>query len=325
MPASITHAYFAQDLYNSFDSAKKQLLSPFLKKLMMFAQGSDPLMFYHILSLKSGKSVRLLQKMLHNTDTQRFFIHLITYIKENHYEKNPEILAYLYGSITHYVLDSTIHPFVIYQTGFFDKTKKETYKYNNQHAIMESYLDMYMVQKRTGQNPYTFSMKEFLFEKPIFSEPLKNTINHAYLKTYHLENMATIYQRSFQEMAIFLQLFRYDSFGIKKFFYQTFDIFTPKKCFKMKALSYHVSLKENEIFLNNEHHTWCYPSKKSLQSRESFDELYQKALTDCQNIIQKLDQYFNGENICLTSVFTNKSYISGLDCKLDLNFKYFKY
>lgn len=324
MPASITHGYFALDLYNSFNHSKKEFLKPTIKKMMMFAQGSDPLMFYHILSLKSGKNVRKLQKMLHNNKTQEFFIQLTTYIKKNHYENNPEVMAYLYGSISHYVLDSTIHPFVIYQTGYFDKANKATYKYNNAHAIMEAFLDMYMVKTRTKQNPYSFNIIDFYYEKSNFSKQLKEVINHVHLKTYNLKNMSKIYEHSFQEMAIFLRLFRYDPFGIKKFFYQTIDKITPKKCFRMEALSYHTPLDKNHAYLNNEHDLWCYPSNKSIKSNESFEELYQKSLSTCITIIQKLDQYFQGKEISLTSIFENKSYISGLECNSNLNFQYFK-
>ena len=49
-------------------------------------------------------------------------------------------MAYLYGMLSHYVLDSTVHPFIIYKTGNFNKKNKETYKYNHLHNEMESYI-----------------------------------------------------------------------------------------------------------------------------------------------------------------------------------------
>lgn len=325
MPASITHTYFALDLLDTFSEQRKRFLKPVLFQYKMFAQGTDPFMFYHILSPKPGKNVRRLQKFLHKADTQDFFITLIRIIKENNYQKNPEIMAFLYGQISHYILDSTIHPYVIYHTGFFNKYDKRTYKYNNIHAFMESFLDMDMVKRRTHQNPYTFRFDDFIFRKKTFSKQLTYLINSTYQEVYHLNNIGRIYEQSLKDMALFLRLFRYDPWGVKKFGYRLIDTFTTQRCFRFEALSYHVSLKDRYQFLNSKHQEWCYPSDDSIKSTESFIDLYLKAFAQAKKIIQQVDSYLAGEEIVLTDIFDNTSYISGLDCKLGLNFQYFKY
>ena len=58
-------------------------------------------------------------------------------------------MVFLYGFICHYVLDSNVHPFVFYKTGLFDKKDKNSYKYNNLHAFMETYFDNYMIKEKT--------------------------------------------------------------------------------------------------------------------------------------------------------------------------------
>lgn len=39
--------------------------------------------------------------------------------------QNPQVLAYLYGSLCHYVLDSTIHPFIYYYGGKYEHLIKK--------------------------------------------------------------------------------------------------------------------------------------------------------------------------------------------------------
>ena len=41
------------------------------------------------------------------------------------------VVWFLVGTICHFVLDSTLHPYIIYKTGMMDKKKSSTYKYNN--------------------------------------------------------------------------------------------------------------------------------------------------------------------------------------------------
>ena len=40
----------------------------------------------------------------------------INYINEMNYYYNEQVMAYLYGQICHFVLDSTVHPYIIYHT-----------------------------------------------------------------------------------------------------------------------------------------------------------------------------------------------------------------
>ena len=292
MPATITHGYFALDLYNKLPYQEKKLLEPFLTKFKMFAQGSDSLMFDFLPASRGKKSGKKLQGFLHKTDTRKFFINLITIIKERNLDQNPEILSYLYGCIAHYCLDSTVHPFVVFSTGFVKKGQKETYKYNNMHAIMEVFIDMDMVAKRTGENPYQFKFHSFLFDLSPFSKELKQVIDSVYLKTYGLKNMGKIYQRSFKEMALCLRIFRYDQTGFKRICYRILNSFTPKSFFRIDALSYHVSLDRYKPLLNDDHQEWVHPARKELKSTESFQDLYEKALELAIHIIQKVHLYY---------------------------------
>ena len=71
MPATITHAYFAEDLLKILNKNTKESIKDKKRELMMFAQSTDPLMFY-LVSPISGKKIRNLQHIAH-TEKQMSF------------------------------------------------------------------------------------------------------------------------------------------------------------------------------------------------------------------------------------------------------------
>ena len=76
MPSTVTHAYFANDVYDNLPIGLKKLLMDDKKKLRMFAQSTDPFIFYKLLSRKD-KKIRNFQKYFHENKSQEFFINLI--------------------------------------------------------------------------------------------------------------------------------------------------------------------------------------------------------------------------------------------------------
>ncbi len=320
MPATITHAFFAQDVYYLLESSIQQKIKS-EKQFVMFAQNTDPLMFYHILSFKKGKNIRSLQSTSHQEKTLLLFKNIIYYMKENKYYYDASTLTFLYGFLTHYVLDSTIHPFIFYKTGNFDKKRKETYKYNGLHAYMETYIDYYLLEKKKA--PLDFS---FCFDFTPFSKELTNTINYSFENTFHEKNMAKKYYQSLKEMKLFLTLFRKDTFGIKKRLYSMIDCFTPKRIFSFQTLSYHLDSYEKYDFLNKRHKTWVYPVDKERKSTKDFDQLYQEAILKAKNIIEQLHYYFFlNKTIHLESLLGNNSYVTGINCISKKTQKYFEF
>ena len=181
MPATITHAYFAQDVFEILPNKFKETLD--CGRLRMFGQSMDSLMFYNLLSIIPGKKIRMFQKQFHRNQTQEFFINLLKYIKESE-KKDKDTLSFLYGFITHYALDSTIHPYIFYKTGYFDKSKPNSYKYNNIHTFMETFIDNDMIRRRYKTNPYKFNFSKFCFDIKPFSNNLNQTINYTFYNTF---------------------------------------------------------------------------------------------------------------------------------------------
>ena len=323
MPATAVHAYFAQDLNDILPKEIKNKLD--VDRLKTFGQSTDSLMFYNLFSILPGKNIRDFQKYFHTNKTQEFFINLINYIKENDYTEDIDVSSFLVGAICHYVLDSTVHPYIYYKTGYFNKNDKSTYKYNNVHTFMETFLDNDMIKRRESINPYKFNISKFSFDTSKFSNELNDTIKYTFKETFDVDNMDKIYYKSLKQMRNSIFIFRQDRYGIKKFFYKLADTFTSKRVFRFEAISYHYPLNDRHNFLNENHKLWHNPCDYSLTSEESFLDLYLRALKLAKVMICASFDYINGKDIELEKVFINKSYITGLDCELDKELKYFEF
>lgn len=323
MPATITHAYFTKDVFDILPSNIKNKID--CSRIKMFGQSMDSLMFYNLFSIFSGKKIRKFCGEFHRTKTQEYFINLINHIKDTKLADDMDVCSFLAGMICHYVLDSTVHPYIIYKTGVFDKMKKNTYKYNHVHEFMKIFIDNDMVKRREKANPYKFRLDKFCFNTREFSDNLNTVIDESFKKTFNIDNMSKIFYKSLKQMKTSLFLFRRDPLGIKKNIYKVVDTFTPKNVFRFEAISYHYPLDDKHNYLNSNHTLWRNPTSYNMTSTESFVELYVKAIKAAKVMICASFDYIKGKNIELEKIFTNISYITGLDCELNKELKYFEF
>lgn len=322
MPATATHAFFAKDIYDILPDSMRNKLD--LNRCKMFGQSVDSLMFYNLFSILPGKDIRKFQYHFHNYNTQGFFINLLKYIKENNVD-DIDTNSFLFGFICHFVLDSTLHPYIIYKTGKFDKNNPRTYKYNNIHAFMESFIDMDMINKRMKTNPYKFNVSNFCFDLRPFSNDLCKAIDYAFYNTYGLKNMSQVYYKSLKQMRMSINVFRRDSYGIKKFIYKLADSFTADNTYRFEAISYHVPLDDRHNYLNMDNKLWRHPINYDDTSCESFIDLYLKAINAGKVMYCASCDYLNGKSIDLTKIFPDIKYTTGLECSNDSELKYFAF
>ena len=59
MPASVTHAYFASDVYDTLPASIKNVLS--VPRLRMFGQSTDSFIFYRLFSFKNNIAERTIK------------------------------------------------------------------------------------------------------------------------------------------------------------------------------------------------------------------------------------------------------------------------
>ena len=325
MPSTVTHSYFMLDIYEKLPIQRRYFLKNCIDKMCLFAQSTDPFNFYLSKNIRKSKKVRSFSSYFHSHKCGEYLITLINYIKYNYHTKNPEVMAFLYGMISHYILDSKTHPFICYNTGLFDKDKKETYKYNNLHHIHENLIDQYFIKIKEKCKPYLSKSyyKIFNFEKP--SKELIEVINFSFKETFGIDDYYKKWKKSVENMKICFKYLRHDRFNIKNKVYNIIDKITSKKAFKLSFLSYHYTNK-NINFLNTNHEKWNFPTDNRKKYTSSFINIYLDALNNAISIIKEVDNYiYRNKKVNLKKLLKNNSYGTGIDLSKNQNMKYFKF
>lgn len=320
MAGTITHAYFADDLYQKFDYNIQNNLIEYKENLKTYSQGHD--IFFFTTNIHNYKTKKI-GNYMHRHNTKDFFKNMILYIKNNNLENNYEIISFLYGNIYHYCLDSTVHPYIIYKAGIFNKKKKETYKYNSKHNEIESYIDAYFINKNEHIEPNKYKLK---FNTKV-SKELKKMVDEVYKKTYNFNHMSLYLKQGLFNMKISYGILKYDPHKIKKKLYTKLDKITKENSKKFAHNSYAYELNNNDYYLNLKHKTWNHPRYKDEKHDESFVDLYNEALEKALVIIKGVNDflYNNKDEKILDKLFLNLSYYSGKDCNDKAKNKYFEF
>ncbi len=325
MPSIIVHHLFANNIYNEINNKNNNLeKSKLIYKT--FAQSHDYLYYFKNLNTKYSKEINELGHIAHREKTQTYFINLISYIKDNNLEKDSDIIAYLYGSLTHYILDANCHPFIFYKTGTYNKKNCETEKYHGEHTHIEKELDAYYFQKYYQKKYKYCNVSKDIIKKPIFSEELIKAINYTYETTYNEKNIGQVYIQSLKVAKFIYTIIINDRFGWKRKLYSLIDKVTKKKFGNLASYSTHID-NPNLNFLNLNHQTWNHPCFKEKTYNYSFDDLIKISHDECLNIINEIEKvlYQNQNLNSLYKIIPNKSYLTGLPLEENKKMRYFEY
>ena len=328
MPSTMTHCYFAEDIYDKINNNSRKRINGQTSKLLTFSMGTDPFMFYHFFIGKKNKEIANIQKIVHTEKTNEYFYNIITYIIENDLTKDKEVISFLYGMICHYFLDKNIHPFVYYKSGIFDKNNNSTYKYNTLHHKIEYAIDIYMIKKREKEYYSSFKFYDKIFNVWKLSNKLSKLINNVFSQTYEIENASKTYIKSIKYMYWFNRLFNYDKYGIKRKIYTLIDNITGPKHLKITVLSYYNSDDNISNYLNLKKEKWNHPGNLTEVYNYSFIDLYNISLKECTECINDLniilDRKQMDKNI-FNKHFKDLSYVSNKKWNKNIELKYFEF
>lgn len=312
MPLITTHNYFSKDVLNKCKSTFRKKFNTKENIYELFAQGFDLFRFYEFFHIKKLN----LPDYFHENNTDLFFLNYIKIMKERDLRNNPEILAALYGHLTHYILDSNCHPFIVYKTGIYDPSIKETIKYNGKHTNMEMQIDAYLYEKRNKMKFKNFQIHKKLITREKFSKDLLDLLNSTYQQTFNFKNGGYKYQKGRNIMYYSYKILIEDKTGIKKKIYKIVDKLTRKKEGVYEYYNSNISKIDENIF-NKENKTWYNPWFDNIKHQDSFFELYDKALNECVILFEKTDLFINNkisENE-YKKYLKDYSYVTGLSWK----------
>lgn len=140
MPSHYAHYRFGTQVIRHLPPEAKRSVRLFRSLYDVGLHGPD-IFFYHNIIFKDN--IVALGKKYHGLTGEDFFTPICKHLR---LEPNEAALAYLYGLLTHYCLDNTVHPFVLEKTA------------DGQigHTELETEFDRFLLQKDGKPHPNTF-------------------------------------------------------------------------------------------------------------------------------------------------------------------------
>lgn len=125
MPAGYAHYIFGQKVLAMLDEQHQNIINNHIELYNIGIHGPDILFYYHALS---DHPIKKMGSILHQKEAFEFFSNAKNVIKKHHEE---DYIAYIYGFITHFVLDHACH-------GYISQMEQQ---YQMTHSEIESELD----------------------------------------------------------------------------------------------------------------------------------------------------------------------------------------
>ncbi len=285
MPATYTHHIFTEDVFKVINPDIKTKLESSIDIYKLFGKSFD--IFYF-----TGTNIGYLG---HHKNINLYFKNIINYIKENNLENDSQVLAYLYGSICHYILDSTIHPYIFYKTGKFNRQDKKTYKYRGLHNYYEYMIDAIFYLNRNKKPIYKTNLTKEIFTKYEFSSNLDNTINKVFYETHNVKNASKILKKGIRYFKFMMRYAMEVHTWFKYYLYKIIDKLHIFKDKKLTCCSYYIRNIDISV-LNVEHKKWCYPVDNKTSYHYSMIDLYDLCIEKARKLINLIDEAINSND-----------------------------
>jgi hypothetical protein len=146
MPAGYAHYIFGEKVLDSLDDQYKQLINQHIDLYHIGIHGPDILFYYKTLT---KNNIKHQGSLMHQNNAYDFFKEAKLII--NNSSDKDSSLCYIYGFITHFVLDHSCHPYIRLQ-------EKEL---NMTHSEIESELDRKLLVNQ-GLNPISTSLTKHI-------------------------------------------------------------------------------------------------------------------------------------------------------------------
>ncbi len=289
MPAYKTHAIHGELILPEID--KKVDINK--EDLKTFCFGPDTLIAtdYKIFSYQ------------HSHNVKEYFEAIMRYIKEHKLQDNPEVMAFLYGQLDHYILDIICHPMIYYMTAAKPKDHKMDY-----HALVEMWIDDYIMEKY-GKKEMFYFHKWYLKDKD-----LRDLINQVYREVYNRNHESIRYSAGITLMNLLDSLARTNAIGIAPLIMNGINI---------GDLTFG-DLERIKPYLNLDHKTWTHPITGELLTT-SFDDLFNKASEVSLETIHDANAHIYGDKPLSNQFITNDcTYNTGLPCSEKTEFAFVK-
>lgn len=316
MPGFVTHYLFG---VNSYKSLKNNNLKDIIKNnRRVFGLGlQGPDLFFYFIPATVGMKVNI-GNIMHKEKTNDFFHEMIKYVSEIHSETDYEIAcAYIHGFMGHYLLDTSMHPYVYGRVG--TSTSQKTM---GKHYGLETDIDRELLwhYKHMRQADFSHSEKISLtsYEMNVIAKLLHKTIYRTYHKDISVKLIKYAIVSFYMECVMLSDSTELKYKAINGFEHHVFgyDILSPLLI---------NDIPHTDDPCNEQHKEWHNPWDDTHSDNASVYDIFKKAgerYTQYMNIMQTaLDSSYHlldDNSSEILDKLENKSYTSGLDCSVIL-------
>lgn len=311
MPGPKTHEIFYRQLKAHLP---KEMLAalPNYDAYALYGQGHDLLIYQDWWKL--WQLDRHIQEslLLQENSFQEFVFQFLREAEKRNALSKEQIRLFIGpGYISHHMLDSYLHPLIIYYSGDHVREKKNvTWK----HGIIENLLDAYLMRHFEGIDYQTYPVyQDFSFPKARLDSDLFQLLTNTLYSVYGIVNGGRKFERALLQMKQLIRTLKYDPSGLKRVFFNSLDFFAKGSA----SFSYHVQADDMEEYLNCNHQQWKNPKCPELICSKSMLELFHEALQASAEIITKLDKLCARGDITRETVYSvvpNQSSTYALPC-----------
>lgn len=224
-------------------------------------QGPDLLLCHKFWPWIKDKPGNDLGKLIHSEGIKKAFKSAFKFVKSS---DDDVLLSYMTGFICHYVLDSSLHPFVYKRTDNYPS-----------HKALELALDT-AIMSREGRHAYKENPWQAVNIKKGLPENIKNFYNNIFTTVYNLSPSCNIYEESYADMRSLWTLF-YSPYGIKKFIFKMINPLLP-----IDTMVYFHPKKISVSILNK---------NETLE----FTVLFDQSIIKAANLITAFNSYLNDD------------------------------
>ncbi|MFD2042793.1 zinc dependent phospholipase C family protein [Ornithinibacillus salinisoli] len=298
MPNIWTHMLFCEDVVDSI--GKPNPFPTYERYMNLGSQGPDPFFYHNFWPWVEDDPIQNIGSLIHRKQCGSFLMDLIVEAKN----ASDEVRAYVFGFVTHHILDRNTHPYIHYRAG---------YK-GNKHQKLEVLIDTLMMERYKNFKTWKLPVYKEINVGDTFHEEIKQLLHDNIQKHYSSFDQDTTHyiEKAYRDMKLALRILA-DPLGWKNVF------------FKPLVSSFsHRPIDNNVDYLNLDGSTWYHPATNE-PSTKSFIDLYEQGRIEAIEIATSILKYWNNEGISegyLRGLIGDVSYDTGKPLELELENKY---
>ncbi|API91108.1 MULTISPECIES: zinc dependent phospholipase C family protein [Virgibacillus] len=298
MPNIWTHIIFCEEMSDAITQTHQ--FSSHESMMKLGAQGPDPFFYHRFWPWMKEGHAQEIGTVLHEQKCGPFLLDLIRTAKT----MENQVKAYVFGFITHHILDRNTHPYIHFRAGYE----------GSKHQKLEIIIDTLMLHKFNNLKTWKTPVYKEIDVGRKLDKKIVQLLYQTIVKHYpELDATQTHIQKSYRDMKLALMLLS-DPIGWKN------------RIFHSLISSYsHRPVQDNKDYLNEQKTTWYHPATKE-PSNNSFLELYQQAKTEGFQILSTVNAYWKQQDEALyhklADQIGNISYDTGKSLALNLRNQY---